>query len=69
MESAEDQEKRARELADVTRCVLVGMHTGGIGTALALAASLAAQKVEPAWAVLPIGWFVAGLAATLISLS
>lgn len=67
MGDAADHEKRARELADATRRFLVGLNTGGVGATLALGGSLAG-RVGLRWAVLPIGFFTAGLAVTLLSL-
>jgi hypothetical protein len=63
-----DHEKRSREIADTTRRFLVGVNTGGIGACLAMAGSLAAHKVNPAWAVLPAALFIAGLTAIGVSL-
>jgi hypothetical protein len=68
MSDAADHEQRSREIADTTRRLLVAANTGGIGAAFAMAGSLAAQKVGPGWAVLPAGFFVAGLTVTGISL-
>lgn len=56
-----DQEKRSREIADKIRTYLAALHTGGIAITFAVAGSLAAQKVHPAWAVWPVSGFVLGL--------
>ena len=68
MSNAADHENRSREIADTTRRFLVGVNTGGIGASLAMAGSLAAQKVSPAWVVLPATLFITGLVATGVSL-
>lgn len=56
-----DYHKRADEIADATRRFLVGLHTGGIAIALAVAGNLASEGVSPAWVVWTVVWFAAGL--------
>ena len=68
MSNGTDHESRAREIADTTRRLLVGINTGGIGAAFAMAGSLATHKVNPAWAAWPAAFFIAGLVTTGVSL-
>ena len=56
-----DQEKRSRDIADKLRTYLTALHTGGIAITFGVAGSLAAQRVHPAWVVLPVSGFVLGL--------
>lgn len=63
-----DQEQRSREIADTTRRYLVALNTGGVGTTLAVASTLAGKGIEPGWAVWPTAVFVMGLTMTGVSL-
>jgi len=61
-------EARSQELADSIRRFLVAVHTGGIATTFAVAASLADNHIHPRWAVAPIGLFAVGLFLAAMSM-
>jgi hypothetical protein len=58
---------RSQALADEIRRFLVGANTGGIATIVAFAASLAGNKVHPAWALPPITFFLLGVVLAAFS--
>jgi len=60
-------ESRSQALGDEIRRILIGSNTGGIAAVVALAASMAAIKVHPAWAVTPIGIFLLGIVLAAVS--
>ena len=60
-------ESRSQALADEIRRFLVGANTGGIATIVAFAASLAGNKVHPAWALPPIAFFLLGIVLAALS--
>lgn len=68
MDKATEHEERSRDVADTLRRFLIAIHTGGVGALLAVASSLADQKVHPRWAFWPVLIFVAGLVVVAISL-
>lgn len=67
--AADDQERRAREIADITRRYLIGLNTGGVALTFAVIGSLAERGVKPGWAVWPTGIFVFGLVISGVSLT
>jgi len=68
MDEVAEHEKRSREVADSLRNFLIGIHTGGIGAMLAVAASLADRRVHPRWAFWPVAIFTLGLVVIGLSL-
>jgi hypothetical protein len=64
---AEQQEQRAREIADITRRHLTALNTGGVTASFALASALGSNGVHPRWVVVPALLFVAGLVITTLS--
>ena len=61
-------ESRSQALADEIRRFLVAVHTGGIATVVALAASFASNKIQPKWAVTPIVLFLLGILFAALSM-
>lgn len=68
MDKVAEHEKRSQEVADSLRKFLVAIHTGGIGAMLAVASSLAGQRVHPRWAFWPVLIFIAGLVVIGVSM-
>ena len=68
LKEAAEHSKRSDELADKLRTFLVAVNTGAIGVTFAVAGALASHKVPPAWTVLPIASFVAGLVVAAVSM-
>ncbi len=61
MTDANKYSDRADAVADTLRTFLIAVHTGGLGILFAVAASLAAECVNPRWAVCPALIFSFGL--------
>ena len=57
---AEDQERRARDLADTLRRYVVLINSGAIVVIVGLTGSLA-KEIDPRWAVIPVAIFVISL--------
>ena len=65
---AQDQEERAREIADATRRYLVAINSGAVIVLLGLAGALASECVPPGWVVWPAVVFSASILVTGFSL-
>lgn len=68
MDRVAEHEKRAQDVADSFRRFIVAANTGGIAVTLAVASTLAEQRINPRWAFLPVFIFVIGLVGTGVSL-
>ena len=68
MADTSTHESRSQALADEIRRFLVVIHTGGIATTVAFAASLADNDVQPKWAVAPIILFLLGILLAALSM-
>lgn len=66
--TVEEHDSRSREIADTTRRYLVALNTGGVAMTFVVAGSLAAEGVNPGWAIWPVAIFVFGLTISAISL-
>ena len=66
--TSEEYENRALAVADTTRRYLIALNTGGVAVTFAVAGSLAAEGVNPSWAIWPVAIFVFGLVISAISL-
>lgn len=69
LEQAEDQENRAREIADTWRRYLIGINSGAIVVIAGLAGALAGEDIPPKWAVFPLAVHSIALAVTGYSFS
>jgi hypothetical protein len=68
MADSSTHESRSQALADEIRRFLLAVHTGGIATVVALAASLADNGVRPIWVVVPISLFLLGVVFAALSM-
>ena len=59
-EMAEDQERRARDLADALRRYVVLVNSGAIVVIVGLTGSLV-QEIDPRWAIIPVAIFFVSL--------
>lgn len=66
--TSEENENRALDIADTTRRYLIALNTGGVAVTFAVASSLAAEDVNPGWAIWPVAIFVFGLTISAVSL-